>query len=211
MAEAHDLLGLASPQDVYHMRRTETLAGALNHRQDHPGLLGPVEALSRMETAVAVAASTDVLPEIVEQCHSAAGRRLAIAQKRIEALVLPALALRPRVLLLDELATHPDVGESVEHVRLSRRAVAPGPADLLVVGLDTARQVGVEDVAHVRLIDPHAEGDGGDDDHAGLGHKYVLVRLPLLLLHALRGRGAPERPSAASMAAVSSVFLRERQ
>ena len=27
----------------------------------------------------------------------------------------------------------------------------------------------MEDVAHVqRLVDPHAEGDGGDDDHAGI-------------------------------------------
>ena len=97
--------------------------------------------------------------------------------------MLPALALRPRVLLLDELPPHPDVGEPVEHVRLGRRAVAPGPADLLVVSLDAARQVGVEDIAHVRLVDPHAEGDGGDDDHAGIGHEDVLVRLPLLLLH----------------------------
>ena len=155
----------------------------LDRRQDFLRVRGPVDTLGRVKAAVAVAASAGPLAEIVEQCHPAAGRRLAIAQKRVEALVLSALALRPRVLLLDELPPHPDVGEAVEHVRLGGRAVAPGPADLLVVGLDAARQVGVEDVAHVRLVDPHAEGDGGDDDHAGIGHEDVLVRLPLLLLH----------------------------
>ena len=82
--------------------------------------------------------------------------------------MLPALALRPRVLFLDELATHSDVVEAVEHVRIGGRAVAPGAADLLIVGLDAARQVGMEDAAHVRLVDPHAEGDGGDDNHAGI-------------------------------------------
>ena len=41
----------------------------------------------------------------------------------------------------------------------------------------------MEDVAHVRLVDPHAEGDGGDHHHPGLGHEDVLVRVPLILLH----------------------------
>ena len=64
------------------------------------------------------------------------------------------------------------------------RTVAPGPADLLVIGLDTAGQVGVEDITHIRLVDPHAEGDGGDDDHPRIGHEDILVRFPVLLLHA---------------------------
>ena len=122
------------------MRSAEALAGALDRRQDLLSVLGPVDTLGRVKAAVAVAASARPLPEIVEQCHPAACRRLAIAQKRVEALVLPALALRPRVLLLDKLPPHPDVGEPVEHVRLGRRAVAPGPADLLVVGLDAGAE-----------------------------------------------------------------------
>ena len=47
-----------------------------------------------------------------------------------------------------------------------------------------AGQVGVEDITHVRLVDPHAEGDGGDDDHPRIGHEDILVRLPFPLLHA---------------------------
>ena len=68
--------------------------------------------------------------------------------------MLPALAHGARVLFLDELATHSDVVEAVEHVRIGGRAVAPGAADLLVVGLDAARQVGMEDVATSALSIP---------------------------------------------------------
>ena len=69
-------------------------------------------------------------------------------------------------------------------MRLGRIPVAARASDLLVIRLDAARKIGMEDVAHVRLVDPHAEGDGGDDHHARLGHECVLVCLPLLLLHA---------------------------
>ena len=68
-------------------------------------------------------------------------------------------------------------------MRLGRRAVATGAANLLVVRLDAARKVGMEDVAHVRLVDAHPEGDGRDDHHPGLGHEHVLVRLALGGVH----------------------------
>ncbi len=52
-------------------------------------------------------------------------------------------------------------------------AVAAGAADLLPVGLDRARGVGVDDEADVGLVDAHAEGDGGDH------HRFVLVEEPV--------------------------------
>ena len=184
MAEAPDLLRLRAAQDVDDMRRAEALAGPVDRRQDLPRVLGAVDALRRIEADIAVAAGLDPLPEILQQRRPPAGRRLAIAEQRVETLVLAALAVGPRILVLDELPAHPDVREPVEHVRLGRPAVAPGAADLLVVGLDAARQVGMEDVAHVGLVDPHAEGDRGDDDHARLGHEKVLVRLAVRRIHA---------------------------
>ena len=42
----------------------------------------------------------------------------------------------------------------------------------------------MHDVAHVGLVDAHAEGDGRDDDDAGLGEKEVLVFEPVGLVHA---------------------------
>ena len=184
MAEARDLVRPGPPQDVDQVRGPEALARPVRCREDFSRILGPVDALGRVEADVAVAARLDPLPEILQQRHPPAGRRLAVAEQGIEALVLPALAVRTRILVLDELAAHPDVLEAVEHVRLGRGAVAARAADLLIIGLHAAGQIGVEDVAHVRLVDPHAESDGGDDHHARLGHESVLVRLPRLLLHA---------------------------
>ena len=47
---------------------------------------------------------------------------------------------------------------------MRRLPVAPGAADLLVVGLDRSRRREVDDRAHVGAVDAHAEGVGGDHD-----------------------------------------------
>ena len=85
------------------MGGAEALAGAVNGGQHQAGVRGAVGALGRVEAAVAVAASADPLPEIIQQRDTAAGRRFAIAEQRVEPLVLAALALLSRVLVLDEL------------------------------------------------------------------------------------------------------------
>ena len=61
------------------------------------------------------------------------------------------------------------------------RAVAPGAANLLVVRLQTPRQRRVDHGAHVRLVDSHAERDGGD-------HHFDAA-LQELLLHPLAALG----------------------
>ena len=52
----------------------------------------------------------------------------------------------------------------VQQPRLCGLTVATGAADLLVVGVERDRRVGVEHPAHVGLVDPHAERDRGRDD-----------------------------------------------
>ena len=52
---------------------------------------------------------------------------------------------------------------------------APGPAEFLVVGFDTGRQIDVADEADIGFVDPHAEGDGGDHHRRRLGHEDVLI------------------------------------
>ena len=42
----------------------------------------------------------------------------------------------------------------------------------------------MKDEANVRLVDTHAEGDGGDDYRARLGHEGVLVTVSVEVIHA---------------------------
>ena len=56
------------------------------------------------------------------------------------------------------------IAEAVGHPGVGGEAVAPGAAGLLMVGLEAFRRVEVRDEADVGLVDPHAEGDRGDDD-----------------------------------------------
>ena len=87
------------------------------------------------------------------------------AQQRVELPAFRALARVGRIRFLDEAAAQRDVLGAVEHQRVGRQAVAPGAPGLLIVGLDAGWQVQMGDEAHVRLVDAHAESDGGYHDN----------------------------------------------
>jgi hypothetical protein len=61
------------------------------------------------------------------------------------------------------------VGGAIEGDALGQFTVAARAADLLPIGLDRRRRIGVDDEADVGFIDTHAEGDGR--------HHHRLVRL----------------------------------
>jgi hypothetical protein len=65
-----------------------------------------------------------------------------------------------------------DVG--VHQDRGRGRAVAAGAADLLIIALEAAGQRGVDDRAHIGLVDAHAERGGRDDDLALAGEEGGL-------------------------------------
>ena len=77
-----------------------------------------------------------------------------------------------------------DIIKPVQHEGVRRRAVAPGPAQFLVIRFHVAGQVGVEHVAHVGFVDPHAERDGRGHDRACFGHEHFLVRIAGARFHA---------------------------
>ena len=89
--------------------------------------------------------------------------------------------LRGRRVAEREVLERRHVVAAREELADRRLAVAAGAADLLRVALEALRQVVVVDVAHVGLVDPHAERDRGDDD------VRVRVRPPLLHLDAVLG------------------------
>lgn len=61
-----------------------------------------------------------------------------------------------------------DVTVGVEEDAVRDLSIPAGSARLLVVTLHWFRQTGVDHVAHIRLVNAHAEGYGGADD---LGNK----------------------------------------
>ena len=89
--------------------------------------------------------------------------------------------LARRRVAVGEVLERRDVLAAGEELARARLAVAAGAPDLLRVRLEALRQVEVVDVAHVGLVDAHAEGDRGDDDAA------VRAGPPLLHLDAVVG------------------------
>jgi hypothetical protein len=91
-----------------------------------------------------------------------------------------------------------DVVGAVERQRLGRRAVAARAADLLIIGLDRFRQIGMRDPADIGLVDAHAEGDRGHHDQPVLGGKRSSTwRRSSASMPAVIGAGAVTRPRAA--------------
>jgi hypothetical protein len=78
---------------------------------------------------------------------------------------------------------------AVEEACVRLLLVTPGTSDLLVVGVERRRRVGVQHPAHVRLVDAHPEGDGRGDD----AHRSVEERRHRLAPGARREAGVVER------------------
>ena len=87
--------------------------------------------------------------------------------------------LRPQTGAGRQQAGDADGARIVDQHRSGRLSVAAGPADLLVVLVQAARDAGVHYRAHVRLVDSHAEGAGSHDHIDRATEEPVLHRGPL--------------------------------
>ena len=79
---------------------------------------------------------------------------------------------------------------------------APGPADLLVVGDRRLRRAEVHHEAEVGLVEPHAQGAGGDQRLDPVGEQ-VLLRLQPPGLVVLAAVGGDPMPCSRRNAAIS--------
>ena len=137
---------------------------------------GAVPSLGRTEADVAVAARPGVvLAEIGQQGCPPASGDLAPAEQRIEPRPLNALVLLVRLGLVGHLAQPNHILQAIAHPGRGGQPIAAGAPGLLIVGLHALWQISVGHEAHVRLVDAHAEGDGGDDDHPVVALKAVLM------------------------------------
>ena len=183
--ESTNSIAVPAAQHVDDVARAEALPGAVHARERLACRLGRIPGLRRHDAVVAVAAGVGVfLAEVGEQRLPPAGRQLAETQQGVELSHLDALALLLGAGAFDHLAQGDDVRQSVRHPSVGRQSVTAGAARLLVVGLDALREVEVGDEPHVRLVDPHPERDGGDDDHRVFAHERVLVEPALVRAHA---------------------------
>jgi hypothetical protein len=142
-----------------------------------------------VQARVAVAAGLgQVLAEIAQEGLAAAARCFAVAQQGRQLVLLEplvalaglAVAVKPGGLGVvhgHQAAQHGDVGQAVGHPGHGRQPVAAGAARLLVIGLQARGRVQMGHEAHVGLVHAHAEGHGGDHDHALLAHEPLLVGL----------------------------------
>ena len=110
-----------------------------------------------------------------QQRGSAAGGHLAPSQELVELGAFDALLTLTGFGFVQHLAQPHHVLKAVDHPCLGRRAIAAGTAGFLVVRLDALGQVGMGDETHIRLVDAHAESDGGDHHHAVVAQEARLV------------------------------------
>ena len=69
------------------------------------------------------------------------------------------------------------VAEAKQQPAIGTQPIAPGSADLLIVMLDVLRQIDVQNPAHIRLIDTHAEGDSRHNYRFIITDKRCLIAL----------------------------------
>ena len=184
MAAGADLVGLGAGQDVDQVAGPEIFPGAQDRRQRLAHRGGAVEQLGRGVAQVAMAAGRRLFAEIGQQGLAAAIQRLGQAQQGIQPAVIGGAAFRWRQPLVDLRPAQADVVGAVQRERFRRAAIAPGAADLLVIGLDAFGQVGMGNPADVGLVHAHAEGDGGDHDQPVFALKAGFDDAPVLGLHA---------------------------
>ena len=120
-----------------------------------------------------------LFPKIFQKSLTAAGSSLAKAQESPQLAPLNALLLFGRFRLLDKILAQRNIAEAIGEPSRRGQAVPPGPARLLVVGLEATGKIEVGHKAHVRLIDPHPKGYGSHHQHRLLLEEALLVGRPL--------------------------------
>ena len=175
VAVALDEGRILAHQHVDQVVRLELVAEVAQRLEGHAERSPGVDPGLGMAAVVAVAAVLlgVLLAEIVQQRLAAAHRTLGVGD-RLEQQQLPDLLLGDG-LALHELLELLNVLVAVKGQAVSFAAVAARTPRLLVVAFERLGNVVVDDVAHVGLVDAHAESDRGDDHLDALHEEGVLV------------------------------------
>src|SRR4029079_8421558 len=101
---------------------------------------------------------------------------LAPAQYSFEYLLQ---LVRSRVACVDKQFRYPFVGITEKQQAVGGFAVSAGTSNLLIVGFDRIRDIGMSHETYIGTVDSHAESIGGDNDSRLTRHKAILHRLSL--------------------------------
>jgi hypothetical protein len=141
---------------------------------------------SPLQEETVVAPGRGFLSEIVEHGHAQAGGGGAVMLHGAE--FAPVVLLHflqffcgRLVLVLQQEFLDDHILGRVEQDALGRFAVPSGPPGFLVVVLQAGGHVVMEHIAHVGLVDAHAESVGGDDHQGPVIQEIFLGLLPFLL------------------------------
>ena len=88
------------------------------------------------------------------------------------------------IALVDHPAALDDIGHAIGHPDIRRQSVAAGAPGLLIIGLDRAGQIEMGDIAHIGLVDAHAEGDGCHQAEVLFFQEGILIGIAHGAVHA---------------------------
>ena len=175
-------LAPAPPEDIGDHRRAEHFSRGLHGAEYQRRLVGNAHpAPGGVAVAAVAAALLRLFPEVPEDVIAEASRGAAVVLHAGEALIVEGRLVAVPGAPLDEEALDGRILPAVEEDAFRRRAVAPGPARFLIVGLEALRHLVVQHIAHVALVDAHTEGvRRRHDRRPGIG-EILLRGLPLLV------------------------------
>ena len=175
VAVALDEGRILAQKDADQIVALELVADVAQRLERHLELGLGVDLRFGIAAVVAVAAVLlgILLAEVVQQCLAAAHRTLGIGdrfeqQQLADFLLGDGLALHELLELLDILV-------AVEGQTVALAAVAARTARLLIVAFERLGNVIVNHIAHVGLVDTHAEGNGRHNHVDALHEEVVLV------------------------------------
>ena len=180
MQRAHALLGRAF-EHLRCQRHAVASSHAVDARED---FLRIKRHVAPLEVALAAAAAFArgggaFFAEVAQDEGAQAFGRVAVVGHLLQAAEFVCLARGILGRDVDQVLLRHDVLRREEQDAFARLAVASRASRLLIVRLDVFRHVVVDDEAHVRLVDAHAEGVRRDD------RLHVVVEEVVLRLRAL--------------------------
>ena len=153
----------------------EELLGLQHRLQHHFHVLLAIKFL--LGIAAVVARATIIflifLTEVVEQQAMAAHGRLGVGHRLVQQLTCDFLF--GDVFALVEFLKFMDILIIIESNAIPLASVTTGAARLLVITFKALGDVVMDNEAHIRFVDTHAEGDGGDNHIHFLHQEFVLI------------------------------------